>query len=335
MLKLNNGQIKKGCRITLPESWHEKIVDFGKIFNCPYVFTIVEIFKSNKETYYICEGERKERYKVIKIAMTDALVRYILGQEVPDSNVGFYFREYLPIESTAILITDIRNPSQIIPATLNVECELVELQKESVITLTFKINNMGDEGKADVKYYSIGTRKSTWKFLYHEDESYMSDNERTFKDTMVHKEHVIKSCAKLARYLEREGAVEHAKLLMQRAEEHDNSKINCIDEVMALSRIINDKTSLKDASESLSPIKKDAIALHWKHNSHHPEHFASAMDMSKLDIMEMCCDWHARSTQYKTDFLPYVEQRQKNRFHFPEWMFQEIWHYCKVLASEI
>lgn len=335
MLKLKNGQIKAGYRITLPESWHEKVVNFGKISNCPYVFTIVDIFKCDRETYYICEGERKEKCKMIKIAITDVVVRYILGQEVPDSNVGFYFKEYLPIEDTAILITDVRNPSQIIPAILNVECELVELRKESVITLTFKINNMGDEGKADVKYYSIGTRKSTWKFLYHEDESYMSDNERTFKDTMVHKEHVIKSCAKLARYLEREGAVEHAKLLMQRAEEHDNSKINCIDEVMALSRIINDKTSLKDASESLSPIKKDAIALHWKHNSHHPEHFASAMDMSKLDIMEMCCDWHARSTQYKTDFLPYVEQRQKNRFHFPEWMFQEIWHYCKVLASEI
>ena len=49
----------------------------------------------------------------------------------------------------------------------------------------------------------------------------------------------------------------------------------------------------------------------------------------------MCCDWHARSTQYNTDFLKFVEERQKDRFHFPDWMFAEIWHYCKVLANEI
>jgi len=102
-----------------------------------------------------------------------------------------------------------------------------------------------------------------------------------------------------------------------------------------LSRIINDKTSLKDASKQLTPLKKDAIALHYKHNTHHPEHFKSVLDMSKLDILEMCCDWHARSSQYGTNFLGYVETQQKERFHFPEWMFSEIWHYCQVLASDI
>ena len=82
-------------------------------------------------------------------------------------------------------------------------------------------------------------------------------------------------------------------------------------------------------------MKKDAIALHYKHNAHHPEHFESVLDMEKIDILEMCCDWHARSTQYKTDFLDYVKTAQETRFHFPDWMFQEIWHYCEVLASNI
>lgn len=335
MLKLNNEQIQKGRRINLSEAWHEKILKFGKLSSIPYTFIIEDIVKRNKEVYYICAGEKREKGKTVRIAITEYVAKYILGPEVPDSNVGFYFKEYLPIEGTAILITDLRNPSQVIPAILKLECELVEIEGESFITITFKIDNMIDQGIADIRYYSMGNHRSTWKFLYHEDESYMSDSEKTFKDTMVHKGYVKKSCDKLARYLEKNGALQHAKLLRERGEIHDNSKIECEDEVMALSRIINDKSSLKDASKQLSPIKKDAIALHWKHNSHHPEHFQSAMDMSKLDIMEMCCDWHARSEQYKTDFLPYVEQRQKDRFHFPDWMFQEIWHYCEVLASKI
>lgn len=51
--------------------------------------------------------------------------------------------------------------------------------------------------------------------------------------------------------------------------------------------------------------------------------------------MNKCCDWHARSTQKGTDFLGYVNEAQKTRFHFPDWMFEEILHYCEVLNSKI
>lgn len=97
--------------------------------------------------------------------------------------------------------------------------------------------------------------------------------------------------------------------------------------------IINDKSSLRDANTPLSQLKKDSIKLHWKHNTHHPEHFESCIDMSKLNIMEMVCDWYARSLQYNSNFLEYIKIQQDTRFHFPEWMFAEIWHYCKVLAK--
>ena len=127
----------------------------------------------------------------------------------------------------------------------------------------------------------------------------------------------------------------HAEELRRRAKVHDDSKMSCTDELHALSRIINDKTTLRNASAQLSPIKKDAIALHWKHNSHHPEHFKSVIDMTRVDVMEMCCDWHARSTQYKTDLLEFVKKQQEERFHFPEWMFAEIWHYCEILTLDI
>ena len=149
----------------------------------------------------------------------------------------------------------------------------------------------------------------------HEDISYMTDYEKMFQDTIIHKEYVMNSCEILARYLESKGALNHAKKLRERAKVHDNSKICCEDELHALSRIINDKTSLKDSSKQLSEIKQDAIRLHWKHNSHHPEHFKSPMDMSRLDVMEMCCDWHARSKQYGTNLLDFVKERQNNRFN--------------------
>lgn len=337
MLKLNVVTVKEGFRFTLPEAWHDKLVNLGKIVNCPYAFVITKIEKdsSSKETFYICEGEKKEKGKKIQIAIGEYAIKYLFAQEVPDSNIGLSFKDFLPLENTSILITNVRNPSEIIPGILQLEVSSTELQHISFPTLSFKINCTNGIGLASIKYYTEGSKKFTWKFLFHPDESYMNDYEKTFRDTMIHKNYVEKSANKLIRYLEQEGAFEHANLLRERAKIHDNSKISCADELNALSKIINDKSSLKDANIPLTSFKKDAIAIHYKHNSHHPEHFKSVLDMSKLDILEMCCDWHARSTQYETNLLEFVKIQQRERFHFPEWMFPEIWHYCQILASEI
>lgn len=334
MLKLNNDALKVGMRIVLPEDWHNEILEFSKSINYPYEFIIEEIVKDKdiKETYYICKADKKENGKTIKLALAEYVAKYLSAQEVPDLNIGLSFKEYLPLENTKILITNSRNPSEVVPGIFKLEAEL---NQRSIICLNFKIDFINGNGFTSVRYYCNGNKKATWKFLLNEDTSYMTDYEKMFRDTLIHKSFVVTSCEKLARYLEKEGAVEHAKMLRERAKIHDNSKISCEEELQALSRIINDKSSLVDSSKQLSPIKQDAIKLHWKHNTHHPEHYKTVKDMSKLDIMEMCCDWHARSTQYKTDFLKFVEDRQKDRFNFPDWMFAEIWHYCKVLASEI
>ena len=100
-----------------------------------------------------------------------------------------------------------------------------------------------------------------------------------------------------------------------------------------LCQIPRDTTSFTNANSGLDEIMKKSIELHWKHNSHHPEYFENVEDMSELDIMEMCCDWHARSQQYGTDFLSFVKTRQENRFHFPETMFEKIWNYCVILEN--
>ncbi len=331
MLKLGNEIFEKGTRITLREAWHDKLELFSKNKKYPYEYTLMDVVKQNKETYYICESDKKK----CCIAMTEFVIKYLFAKEVPDSNMGVGFREYLPLENTYMLITNIRNPSLVVPAVLKLDCELVEIAEKSYIVFDFKLDFTNGKGFAGIKYYVEGSRKSTWKFVFNDDESYMSEYEMQFRDTIIHKEYVKKSAEKLARYLEEEGAVEHAQLLRERALIHDESKMSCEDELHALARIIMDKSTLKDPTKQLSQIKKDAIELHWKHNTHHPEHFKTPIDMSKIDIMEMCCDWHARSTQYKTNLMEYMNTQQEIRFHFPDWMFNEIVHYCEILLANV
>ncbi len=334
MLKLTT-KLEIGMRFSLPEGWHEKLMNFSMVSTFPYDFTIEEVYKQGKRTYYLCTSEKNVRGKKVKIVITKDVAKYIFSKEVPDLNNGLSFKEYSPMLGAKLLITNERQPSEVIPGILELETGLVEINEESFKYLYFKINFVIGNGFTDLSYYSESCKKYTWKFIDNDDESYMTDYERMFKDTIIHKAYVRSSAEKLAQYLEKNGAIEHALLLRQRAEVHDNSKLTCADELNALSRIINDKSTLKDANKQLSPIKKDAIELHWKHNSHHPEHFKSAIDMSKLDIMEMCCDWYARSIQYKTNYLEYVNKQNELRFHFPEWMFAEIIHFCNVLNSEI
>ena len=337
MLKVTNTEVKPGTRIILFEEWHEKVLNFSHLSNFPYEFFIDEIIKdkNTKQTYYICKSATGKNAKTYKIALTHNVINYLFAQEVPDLNIGLNFKEFLPMENSKVLITNTRNPSEVIPGIFKIEISLVPLLEKMLISLDFEINYINGDGFTSINYYSCGNRKYVWKFLLSEDTSYMTDYEKMFRDTVIHKSYVMKSCEILAEYLEKQGAKTHAEALRQRAIIHDNSKINNADELNALSRIINDKTSLVDASAQLSSIKQDAIKLHWKHNLHHPEYHSCVEDMSRLDVMEMCCDWHARSSQYHTNFLEFVETRQKDRFHFPDWMYEEIKHYCMILANKI
>ena len=330
MLKLNGNPIKKRISLRLPEDWHEKVLDFSKKEKFPYEFYIIDTVKKGRINYCICSAQKS---KDDKLVLSEYAVKYLLAEEIQDSNEGLSFKEFFPEEDSQIIMTNIRNPNVVIPAIFKIRPEQVELNNVKYVCMDFVLDYINGEGFTSISYYCLKNKKYTWKLIEHPDQSYMTDYERMFCETIIHRRFVEKSCAKLISYLEREEAFNHANALRKRAKEHDLSKIKCEDEMRALSLIINDQESLRDASKHLSQIQKDAIKLHWKHNSHHPEHFKSPIDMEKIDVMEMCCDWHARSCQKDTDFLEFVKERQENRFHFPEWMFAEIWHYCQVLNS--
>lgn len=152
------------------------------------------------------------------------------------------------------------------------------------------------------------------------------------EDTTTHKKIVMDNCLLLAKHFANNGEVDFAIELLKRGANHDNSKFNCT-EFKSLSRILKSKDCFTDASVSLSNEEKQAIAYHWKHNRHHPEYFDDISEMTRLDIAEMVCDWFARSLQYKTDFIPFIEERQKNRFHFSPEKFEEIHSFCVTLES--
>lgn len=48
------------------------------------------------------------------------------------------------------------------------------------------------------------------------------------------------------------------------------------------------------------PEMKEALAHHYEHNSHHPEHypFGGVEGMDLLDVVEMFCDWKAATLRH-------------------------------------
>ena len=334
MLKLSNENLSIGTRICLPSEWHQKILDFCYRKDMPYEFVVKDIVEDEIKnvSYYVCTAKENEQSLII--AIDDYVAKYLFAKTVPDMNVGLFFDEFLPPENTKILITSLRNPKEVVLASIHMDLDLINVSGESVVHLKFNLDFITGIGFSSLKRYVSFSKRYVWKFLDNPDTSFMTDYEKVFQDTLIHKEFFMISSEKLARYLERIGAIDHAKALRERAIVHDNSKINNEAELKALSKIIDDKTNLKDPSVMLSPIKIDAVRLHWQNNSHHPEHYSTPVDMTRLDVMEMCCDWYARSMQYETNFEEFVKKRQEERFHFPDWMFAEIWHYCEVLISD-
>ena len=161
----------------------------------------------------------------------------------------------------------------------------------------------------------------------------IDDNIRLqIKGTLIHKSIILNSANKMFDYLVDNNQEKLAMELIERIIVHDNSKFTS-EELYGLAKIKN-KKALTDPNVLLSEEQQKLVELHWKNNRHHPEYFDDVSQMEEIDIIEMCCDWHARSVQYNTDLLEFAKIRQENRFHFPEDMYKKILKYCNVLLSQ-
>ncbi len=348
-------QIKKGKKpvIRIPEKWSCLLEQYSNSINEPIKdFRILSCIKKGKKEYFLCESFKTINGKSIKIALTNNCLRYLWGeatsQEFKMLNEGYAFDKYLPPEDTKILITKTKNQSDITPGHFDIELEQIELNKKIVFLFTFRIDFLTGNGFAASEDYQKGGRKSSWKFIYGE-KDFMSSFERLYDDTIIHKELVMDSCEVLALELEKRGAENHARRLRERGRVHDNSKIGYSaylpeyeisakkkrfdDELYALSKVSYLIDTMKNVDGKSNPLVKEATELHWKNNAHHPEHYKSCLDMTNLDIMEMVSDWVARATQMETNVIEYVNNSQKERFHFPDWMFQQIMYYLNLILD--
>lgn len=156
---------------------------------------------------------------------------------------------------------------------------------------------------------------------------------KEMNDTLVHRACVMRSGQYLSRYLIHRNRSVDAIRLIGRCSVHDMSKIQNTEEFMLLASIVDQMDDMQDIKHVLSPEQVDAIKLHWKRNSHHPEYYDNPNDMSEMDLLEMACDCHARSKQYGTSLIEYITIQQDLRFHFDREHFRKLKAYCTALVE--
>jgi hypothetical protein len=65
----------------------------------------------------------------------------------------------------------------------------------------------------------------------------------------------------------------------------------------------------------LTEMRQTALAHHYAHNSHHPEHYENSFDgMSLLDVLEMLCDWKAAGERHADGSLAKSLEINRERF---------------------
>ena len=156
---------------------------------------------------------------------------------------------------------------------------------------------------------------------------------KQLNDIAEHKKIVFDIGYKLSKKIMETDQDELALNLMKRISLHDLSKLEK-DEFYGMAKFVDDMDSLKNSKSSISENKQNIINLHWERNEHHPEYWIDINQMTDLDIMELTIDWFARSIQFGTDMLEFLEQRQKDRFHFPQEIYDKIVKYYYMLKEE-
>lgn len=153
-------------------------------------------------------------------------------------------------------------------------------------------------------------------------------------DTLAHRQHFYAACLIMIDYLYVCDRFDDALDLARRCSLHDHSKFDD-DEIKQFIQLPIEEYNKKTSREPLTQEQMKCLETHWKKNRHHPEFFSNPDNMSEIDIMEMVCDWFARSMQYGDDFMYYANVIARNRFGFGEETFAKVLSYCEVLNKTI
>ena len=79
---------------------------------------------------------------------------------------------------------------------------------------------------------------------------------------------------------------------------------------------------------------KPALDHHYKHNSHHPEHFEKGMDdMNLVDVLEMFCDWKAATMRHADGDIYKSIQINAERFGISDQLAKILTNTVKVFEE--
>jgi hypothetical protein len=124
---------------------------------------------------------------------------------------------------------------------------------------------------------------------------------------MRHISNVQESCLLLGKKLIEKGEIEFGIRLIALGQIHDASKWQGIEYNYLIIPPSNSNGSL-----ALT------IKHHQKTNRHHIEYWGDASEMPRLYVAEMCCDLHARATEFGTNVWDYIKEDFMPKYNIPK-----------------
>lgn len=123
-------------------------------------------------------------------------------------------------------------------------------------------------------------------------------------------------------------------LLQQRCLTHDQSKLKD-PEVDSFTKMTPKLKTVPYGSDEYNQFLVDlkpALDNHYKHNSHHPEHYSGGInDMNLIDVLEMLCDWVAATKRTKDGNIEESFEINEKRFSMSPQLISIMRNTVKIL----
>lgn len=118
--------------------------------------------------------------------------------------------------------------------------------------------------------------------------------------------------------------IEFSQELMRRATVHDNSKLESTEKSLFDEMTPKLASSVYGSEQYKVMLDQLKVALehHYKHNSHHPEHYINGIDdMTLMDVVEMFVDWKAATERHDNGDIYKSFDINKTRFKMSEQLY--------------
>ena len=146
-------------------------------------------------------------------------------------------------------------------------------------------------------------------------------------NVLRHIENVKQNCELIAEKLIRNGEFDLGKDLIQNSLIHDNSKLSGIEFLYLREEIKDSKPELFQA----------ALLQHNNTNPHHPEFYVGGIkEMPRIFIAEMLADWKARSEEFGSDLMDWINESATKKFNFSKQckIYKDIKDFVKLLLDK-